>query len=63
MFLTKRPNGIYYIVYYKSNGKRKLKSTNTKHKSIAERYLKIFQEQFPDIQISKVTPITLEKFR
>jgi hypothetical protein len=54
MFLTKRQNGIYYIAYHKSNGKRALKSTNTTHKSVAERYLKIFEEQFLNCKFLKL---------
>ena len=62
MFLTKRPNGIYNIVYFTSNGKRTTKSTNTTNKAIAKKYLTLFEEEFLDRQISKVTPITLEEY-
>lgn len=63
MFLSKRPNGIYYIMYQNTNGKRYMKSTGTKYKSIAEKHLKIFEQQFLDRQLSKVIPITLLEFR
>jgi len=62
MFLLKRPNGFYYVAYYKPNGKRTLKSTNTKSKTEAQRYLKKFEVQFIDEKFSEITPIKLKDF-
>ena len=39
MFLHKRKNRYYYVIYRRENGRRTLKSTGSKQKSEAFRYL------------------------
>lgn len=63
MFLSKRPNGIWYIIYQDVSGKRCMKSTRTKYKPIAEKHLRIFEQSFLDMQLQRVIPITLYEFR
>ena len=62
MFLSKHSNGIYYIFYENAKGKRRSKSTGTKYRKDAEkflnRYKKIIQEEF----FQEVIPITLKRF-
>lgn len=63
MFITKRNNGIYYIVYECQKGRRCYKSTNTKLKSVAQKYLNLFQRQYLDKKLLKIIPITFYEFK
>lgn len=63
MYLSKKRNGIYYIYYNQFNGKRTSKSTGTKFKSEALKYLSGFEKKLKEKQNSKVMAISLEKFR
>jgi len=63
MFLTKRDNGVWYIIYRDLTGQRKTKTTRTKNKLIAEKIFIVFQNQFLDRQIQKVIPISLKEYR
>ncbi len=63
MFLSKRENGIWYIFYQDVNGKKKMRSTRSKSKQIADKYLRIFEQKFLDTQLQKYIPITLKEFR
>lgn len=62
MFLSKRPNGYYYIFYDKSDGKRYCVSTKAKKKSNALKFLSEFQNNLRLASESKVIPIDLKKF-
>jgi integrase len=56
MFLSKRSNGFYYIFYENQNGKRTCKSTKTKIKREAYKYLNSFSTQYEkQIQIQELT--------
>lgn len=56
MFLSKRSNGFYYIFYENQNGKRTCKSTKTKIKREAYKYLNSFSTQYQkQIQIQELT--------
>ena len=59
MFLTKRKNGTYYIVYF-VNKKRKQASTNTKNKTEA----KYIMRNFKPVEAPKIPykPLTLRQF-
>lgn len=63
MFLSKKSNGIYYIIYEKLNGKRSSLSTKTSYKKIAEEKLLEFQLKHSRIQFEKIYPVTLQEFR
>lgn len=63
MFLSKRKNGIYYIYYDQLNGKRTSKSTGTKYKSEALKYLSNFESKLKEKQRLEFNLITLSKFR
>jgi integrase len=63
MFLSKRKNGIYYIVYDQPNGKRTCKSSGTKYKAEALKYLSHFESILKEEKNNVVIPITLEMFR
>ena len=62
MFLSKRPNGIYYIYYNDNSGKRKSVSTKATHKKDAYHYLSGFSEVIKEEQNKKYTPIELKAF-
>jgi hypothetical protein len=47
MFLSKRPNGNYYI-YYERNGKRTCISTKSKYKSEALKFLSHFDKEIKE---------------
>jgi len=61
MFLSKRSNGIYYVVYKNQNGKRTLISTKTKKKSEAYAFLTKFNETIKKRE-SKIKQIKLWDF-
>ncbi len=48
MFLSKRKNGIYYIFYNKPNGNKTCKSTETKLKSEALKFVSIFEKELAE---------------
>jgi site-specific recombinase XerD len=62
MFLSKNPNGKYYIIYQKPDGKRSSKSTRHTHKKDAERFLLKFQRELQEIAERKFIPINLKAF-
>ena len=62
MFLSKLPNGVYHIYYFKENGKKSKISTHTKHKSEAYRFLANFEQEFKLRKQNKLSPIDLKKF-
>lgn len=63
MYLSKKRNGIYYIYYNQLNGKRTSKTTGTKYKAEALRYLSGFEHIIKHNQKLLVIPITLKKFK
>jgi integrase len=63
MFLSKLPNGIYHIYYFRGNGKKTKISTHTRHKSEAYKFLANFEREFKLRQQNKLTPIDLKKLR
>ncbi|HOI28216.1 MAG TPA: site-specific integrase [Melioribacteraceae bacterium] len=63
MFLTKKPNGTWYIVYADQNGKRTSLSTKTIFKSEADYQLKNFRKKYYEELMQDFTPITLKSFR
>lgn len=62
MFLSKHPNGIYYVVYEKGNGSRGTKSTGEKLKKGATKFLFEFQKRIERERSQVVTPIRLKEF-
>lgn len=63
MFLSKRAStGIYYIIYYQSNGKRTCKSTSTKKKIEALKVFAEFNNEFSKIEANKIIPISLKDY-
>jgi len=63
MFLSKRPNGIYYIYYYDIKGKRKSVSTKATHKKDAYQFLTNFKEVIKEESNQTTHPVDLKKFR
>lgn len=61
MFLSKRNNGYYYVVYKAENGKRTLKATRTKNKREAFQFLHKFKAQY-EIQCESLPEISLWEF-
>jgi len=61
MFLSKR-NGIWYLFYSNSNGKRKSISTRARKKSEAIKFLTRFRDEIKKRDNSSVIPITLQDF-
>lgn len=62
MFLSKRSNGFYYIFYENHNGKRTCKSTKTKIKKEAYKYLSKFSVHIEKITSLPIQEITLKEF-
>lgn len=62
MFLSKRPNGFYFLFYKKSNGKRTCISTHTKLKSEANKFLIDFSNRLKISPQEKVLEISLKHF-
>ena len=63
MFLSKRPNGIYYLYYNDNIGKRYCVSTKSKLKREALKFLTNFRVELEERASRKIFPITLNKFR
>jgi integrase len=63
MFLSKLNNGIWYIYYNNSTGKRKKISTKTKFKREALQYLSEFESNIKRQKELKVIPIDLISFK
>lgn len=63
MFLSKRPNGIYYLYYKNSKGKRFCVSTKSKLKREALKFLMYYRAELEERTNRKIIPITLNKFR
>jgi len=62
MFLTKRPSGTYYLCYTQSNGKRTTRSTSTRIKKDALKFLVDFHNELSKEKKNKVTSISLSNF-
>ena len=62
MFLSKLPNGIYHIYYFKENGKKSKVSTHTKLKSEAYKFLTNFEQEIKSRKENKLSPIELRQF-
>lgn len=62
MFLSKRPNGYYFVFYDKPDGKRYCVSTKAKKKSDAQKFLNDFQNNLRIAFESKVTFTDLKSF-
>lgn len=62
MFLSKRSNGIYYIFYQSPSGKRACKSTGSKLKAQATKYLSNFGKQLDEGRINKTIAISVKDF-
>ena len=62
MFLSKLPNGIYHVYYFKEDGKKTKISTHTKLKSEAYKFLASFQEKLKLKQQNKIYSIDLKGF-
>jgi len=63
MFLTKNPKGIYYVVYKQKSGKRNVKSTGSKLKREAQKFLIEFAIKLKEEKERKYIPITLKTLR
>lgn len=63
MFLSKRSNGIWYVFYDQPNGKRTSKSTGTKYKAEAFKFLSNLENELKKRNDSKVIPIDLESYK
>jgi len=61
MFLSKRSNGIYYVIYTKK-GKRTKISTGTTKKQEASKFLIQFSNNFQEQKENPITQITLKEF-
>ena len=62
MFLSKRPNGYYYVFYETPSGKRNSVSTKSKNKSDALKFLSEFQKNLRVASENEVTIIDLKTF-
>ena len=62
MFLSKHPNGFYYIYFDKPDGRRSCKSTGKKHKKDATAFLLRFQRLQQEKEDQKFIPIKLFEF-
>lgn len=62
MFLAKRKNGIWYIVYTNSFGKRNAISAKTRFKKEAYHFLSCFEDEVKNQKNNKVIPIDLKAF-
>jgi integrase len=62
MFLSKRSNGIYYIYYQGSNGKRTSISTKTAFKKDALKFLSGFSKILEGKQSAEINSISLKSF-
>ncbi|MCK5457686.1 MAG: site-specific integrase, partial [Melioribacteraceae bacterium] len=63
MFIFRRKNRYYYVVYEDRNGKRKLISTKTKSKREATKFLANFNKEIQKRNEQETIPITLKEFR
>lgn len=63
MNLSKRSNGVYYVYYFKANGKRTCISTGTKLKSLALKFLVNFENETAKRNLLKFIPISMMQFR
>ncbi len=62
MYLSKRSNGRYYIFYPQQNGKYTCRSTGTRSKSEALKFLANFENELKERISKKVNPIQLQHF-
>ncbi len=62
MFLSKRPNGIYFLFYKRSDGQRASISTHTKLKSEANKFLVDFSNRLKISHQQKIIEISLNNF-
>ena len=63
MFLSKSSNGRYYIYYFLPSGKRKVKSTGTRRKAEAFKFLTKFKVEREEVENQKVIPITIKELQ
>jgi integrase len=62
MFLSKRPNGYYYVFYEDTKGKRNCISTKSKNKSDALKFLSEFQHNLKNDSANALIKIDLKTF-
>ncbi len=62
MFLSKNPNGIWYVFYENNKGRRRSKSTGTKHKNAAIKFFNHYKKIVDAEFYQEVIPITFKKF-
>ncbi|MEE9432514.1 MAG: tyrosine-type recombinase/integrase [Melioribacteraceae bacterium] len=62
MFLTKRPSGTYYLCYTQSNGKRTTRSTSTRIKKDALKFLADFHNELATKENNKIISISFSKY-
>jgi integrase len=62
MFLSKRSNGVYYIFYENSFGRKTCISTKTKLKNEALTFLTSFKQKLREREFLKTIPISLKDF-
>jgi integrase len=63
MFLFKKKNGYYYVVYNDENRKRRFLSTKTKYKREANEFFSNIREEIKRRQKQEIISISLEQFR
>ncbi len=63
MFLSKRPNGIYYLYFQDNSGKRQKISTRSSNKSDALGFLVNFKRDLREGRLKKPPPLTLTRLR
>lgn len=62
MFLSKQQNGIYYIYWQNLQGKKRSKSTGTKNRDEAIKFLHAIQKKIEKEFTQEVPPISLKKY-
>ncbi len=62
MILSKRSNGVYYVIYSQENGKRTRISTKTKLKVEALKFLSQFERELEERKNQRLQPISLSDF-
>ena len=61
MFLTKRPGGVYHVVYHDELGRRRSVSTNQRRKAEAQKFLQTFRAEDRERR-SKLKRLSLQEF-
>lgn len=62
MYLSKHSNGTYYIYYEDSKGKRRSKTTGTKHKKEAEKFFTHYRKKIEAESLLDVPLISLKEY-